>query len=216
MKRIFGFLPLVATLFLFSCKEAELPMEDAAIEVKPTRIETDWQQNITEVEVTANCAWTLSRSDAQGNEIDWVKVDKLSAKGSSKVGLKILQNQYQESRSAVITFEAGNATAYLDIVQEANPNKPEPEPEPEPASGYQFPMYQRFTTGQSIDIEGGKVVRYPFDQMPIEEATVEGSKITFAKGLVIEASAGSYSVARPAHTNPTKYAGFQEGFCLEG
>lgn len=222
MKRIFGFLPLVATLFLFSCKEAELPMEDAAVEVNPARIETDWQQAITEVEVTANCTWTLSRSDAQGNEIDWVKVDKLSAKGSSKVGLKILQNQYQESRAAVITFEAGNAKAYLDIVQEANPNKPEPEPdpepepEPEPVSGYTFPMYQRFTTGQSIDIESGKVVRYPFDQMPIEEATVEGSKITFSKGLVIEASTGSYSVARPAHTNPTKYAGFQEGFCLEG
>ncbi|MGM9768080.1 MAG: BACON domain-containing protein [Candidatus Cryptobacteroides sp.] len=223
-KKIFAF--LAAGLTLFACKEEIQEVIDPEISVSPASIEAEYTGGVRDIEVTANTGWVIERTDAGGNEISWVKLDRLNDKGSCSMQIKITENTGKEERIAVLKFvagDAGEATAYIDIRQGVNPNPdPEPgpgedpDPEPVPGEGYDFPMFQRFTTGLDVAGEGGSVKKYSVDELPIVDATVSGSKIVFKKGLEIEASSGSYTVARPAHTNPTKNAGFQEGFCLEG
>lgn len=216
-------LPVLSASVLYACDPVEpVQKEEEFIELGQNSINVPYSGIITTVSVSSNSSWVLKRTDETGAEIDWVKFDKLSGKGSVELGVKVLENPGKEARTAMITLEAGSEKAFLDIVQEANPNE-EPVVPPGPGDdpvvkpeGYGFPMYQIFTTGQSIDIESGKVLRYAFDQMPVLDAVLDGSKVSFKNGLVIEASAGTFSVARPAHTNPTKFAGFQEGLCLEG
>ena len=221
-KKILAF--LAAGLSLFACREGIREAVDPEISVDPVKIETSYAGEVCDIDVTANTGWVLERTDAEGNEISWVKVDRLNGKGSCAMQVKILENKGTEERTAVLKFIAGDegeATAFIDIKQGVNPNPdpepdPDPDPDPVPGEGYDFPMIQRFTTGLSVAGEGGAVKKYSVDEMPIVDATVSGSKIVFKKGLEIEASAGTYTVARPAHTNPTQNAGFQEGFCLEG
>ena len=221
-KKIFAF--LAAGLTLLACREEIREAVDPEISVDPVKIETSYAGEVCDIDVTANTGWVLERTDAEGNEISWVKVDRLNGKGSCAMQVKILENKGTEERTAVLKFIAGDegeATAFIDIKQGVNPNPdpepdPDPDPDPIPGEGYDFPMIQRFTTGLSVAGEGGAVKKYSVGEMPIVDATVSGSKIVFAKGLEIEASAGTYTVARPAHTNPTQNAGFQEGFCLEG
>ncbi|MGN1234145.1 MAG: BACON domain-containing protein [Candidatus Cryptobacteroides sp.] len=223
-KKIFAF--LAAGLTLFACKEEINEAVDPEITVDPVKIETGYAGEVCDVDVTANTGWVIERTDSEGNDITWVKVDRLNGKGSCAMQVKILENTGTEERTAVLKFIAGDegeATAYIDIRQGVNPNPDQepdpgqdPDPDPVPGEGYDFPMVQRFTTGLDVAVEGGSVKKYTVDELPIVDATVSGSKIVFKKGLVIEASAGNYTVARPAHTNPTQNAGFQEGFCLEG
>lgn len=228
-KYIISALTLAAVLW--GCKSEDAVEVDPYISVEPTKISADYASEVFDISVEANAQWTISRADADGNEIQWVKVDRIAGNGSVSMQIKVLENTGKEERSAVLTFEAGeSAKAFLDVAQKGNPNEPvpgpepdpdpdpEPEPEPEPA-GYGFPMLQVFTTGQDIDIASGKIVKVDFSEMPIVGATVDGNKVTFAEGLEIEAVGAEptvFKVARPAHTNPTKFAGYQEGLCITG
>lgn len=220
-KYINKFWAALALLAVAACHDPNIISEDNSIELSETSISASYEGEIFDVDVKANTSWQLTRSSAQGGEVDWVKVDKLYAKGSTSMQIKVLKNPEQEQRTAVLTFTAGTASAFLDVVQEANPNPPVVNPptpgedDPIVAQGYDFPMVQRITTGGNVDVESGKVVHYSFDQMPIQEAKIDGGTLSFANGLKVEISEGSFDVVRPCHTNPTKFAGFQEGFCIK-
>ena len=214
---------------LWGCKSEDAVEVDPSISVEPTTLSADYVSEVFDIAVEANTQWTISRTDTDGNEIQWVKVDRIAGKGSVSMQIKVLENPGKEERSAVLTFEAGeSAKAFLDVTQKGNPNEPVPDPDPEPdpdpdpepdPAGYAFPMLQVFTTGQDIDITSGGIVKVDFSEMPIIGATVDGNKVTFTDGLEIEAVGAEptvFKVARPAHTNPTKFAGYQEGLCITG
>lgn len=213
------------TAALWGCKSEDTVEVDPSVSVSPVSVNAGYEAEIFDIDVEANTQWTISRTDAEGNEIDWVKVDRISGKGSLSMKIKVLENPGKDERSAVLTFEAGeSAKAFFDVLQAGNPNEPAPDPDPDPEPepdpvGYGFPMLQKFTTGQDIDITSGKIVKVDFATMPILGATVEGNKVTFSDGLEIEAVGDeptTFQTARPAHTNPTKFAGFQEGLCVTG
>lgn len=216
---------LTLAAVLCGCKSESQIEIDPSISVKPASISADYTAEVFDINVEANTQWTISRTDADGNEIQWVKVDRIAGNGSVSMQIKVVENLGKEERSAVLVFEAGeSAKAFLDVTQSGNPNEPEPEPKPEPEpepepTGYGFPMLQVFTTGQDIDIASGKIIKVDFTEMPILGATVDGNKVSFSDGLEIEATGDEptvFVVARPAHTNPTKFAGYQEGLCATG
>jgi len=215
MKQIFSL--LAASLLLFSCLPENGPIEHPRISVDPVKIEAPYTASVFDVKVSSNTDSVLSRMDEEGATIDWVRVTSLGAKGDKEMQIKVLTNPGTTSRTAILTFKAGTSVAYLDVHQAEN-TAPPVEPEPD---GYGFPMVQRFTTGVGVDVTSGKVVSYDFNDRPIADAKIKDGKVKFTLGLEIEAvndngSPVTYTTVQPAHTNPTKLAGFQEGLRLDG
>ena len=111
-KKIFAF--LAAGLTLFACREEIREAVDPEISVDPVKIETSYAGEVCDIDVTANTGWVLERTDAEGNEISWVKVDRLNGKGSCAMQVKILENKGTEERTAVLKFIAGDLlTSFL-------------------------------------------------------------------------------------------------------
>lgn len=137
---------------LFSCEEPQYEEVVPYIEIDKTKIEATYEGVETTLDIKTNTKWTLTRTDSEGNPIDWVKFNKLSHEGTVKIEVKVEENPDQVERTALITFEAGTEKAFLEVVQAANPNEPvEPEipeipdnPEPE------------------IPDDGTKVLRFDF------------------------------------------------------
>ena len=90
-KKIFAF--LAAGLTLIACREEIREAVDPEISVDPVKIETSYAGEVCDIDVTANTDWILERTDAEGNEISWVKVDRLNGKGSCAMQVKILENK---------------------------------------------------------------------------------------------------------------------------
>lgn len=125
----------LAAIFTFaSCEENLDPVkDDAVITVSPDRINASWEGVIAELNVTANCAWKVSKTDSEGSAVDWVKCDLTSGNGDSKLNVKVEKNESANERVATVTVYSGDVKAFVDVKQEANPNpSTEPEPEPEP------------------------------------------------------------------------------------
>ena len=137
MKKFLSILCLAALAFA-SCTPDEIREQDPEIAVDPQSIEAEYATSVHAVNVTSNSSWVLVRSDSEGNDINWVKVDRINGNGSCGMNIKILENPDPLERRAVITYKAGpegEATAYIDICQAGNPDPgkdPEPEPEPDP------------------------------------------------------------------------------------
>lgn len=129
---------MLAGVAFFACKPETIVEIDPEIDVTPASITADYTSAIYDITVNANTSWVLSRTDAEGNEINWVKVDQLSGKGSCVMHFKVLENPTENERAAVMKFSAGpngEAVAFVDVVQAANPDPvkdPEPDPEDPP------------------------------------------------------------------------------------
>ena len=117
MKRFLSILCLAALAFA-SCTPDEIREQDPEIAVDPQSIEAEYATSVHAVNVTSNSSWVLVRSDSEGNDISWVKVDRINGNGSCGMNIKILENPDSLERRAVITYKAGpegEATAYIDI-----------------------------------------------------------------------------------------------------
>ncbi len=116
---------LVSLSAFFSCQDTtQIEEIEPYIEIDKVSIEAPYEGVITSLNLKTNTKWTLTRTDNEGNPIDWVKFDKLSSTGSLELGVKVIENPTQEERKALITFEAGTEKAFLEVVQDANPNEP--------------------------------------------------------------------------------------------
>ena len=131
----FAALVMALTLTVACDKDKNGNQEEASIQVSPEQIEASWEGKIQEIEVTANCSWTISKTDAEGTAVDWVKCDRSNGKGSLKFNVKVEQNPLGEARSATVTIYAGDVKAFIDVQQEANPD-PNPGPGPDPGPEY--------------------------------------------------------------------------------
>ena len=128
---------IVATLgLLWACdQDPKGDNEDPSIQVSPETIEASWEGVIQEIEVTANCTWTISKTDADGTAVDWVKCDRSNGQGNAKFNVKVEQNPLGEARSATVTVFYKDVKAFIDVQQEANPD-PTPGPGPGPEDQY--------------------------------------------------------------------------------
>ena len=132
-----AFAALVAALSLtVACdKENGGKEEDPSIRVSPEAIAASWEGTIQEIEVTSNCSWNVSKTDAEGTAVDWVKCDRSTGKGNLKFNVKVEANPLGEARSATVTLYCGDVKAFIDVQQEANPD-PTPGPGPDPGPQY--------------------------------------------------------------------------------
>ena len=126
------FTAAVAALFIASgCQEKPeqtTPEEDKYITVTPEEIEASWEEGIYDVTVESNCSWTVSKTDAEGVEVDWVQCDVTTGKNNTSFQILVQENPYA-TRSAVVTLTCGDIKAFIDIVQESNPTPVVPKPE---------------------------------------------------------------------------------------
>ena len=140
------FTAALAALFIASgCQEKptpETPDADNYITVNPEQIEASWEEGIYDVTVESNCSWTISKTDAEGVEVDWVQCDLTTGKNNTSFQILVQENPYAE-RSAVVTLTCGDIKAFIDVVQESNPTPVVPKPE---VKLYEY--YFDFTTGK--------------------------------------------------------------------
>lgn len=215
--RYSSILAIFCSLALWSCTGLnEQGIVDNYISVTPTTVSVGYESEIIDVTVDANCVWTVSKTDANGDLADWIKTDKISGKGSTTFQIKVLKNKTDEPRQGSVNLKGDNASAFIDITQALNPNPDEDDPEeddpwvePEPdQKWYTMPVYEKFESSEGLDIESGKVIAKDCN---FSNAYVDGNVITFYNGLVIEKTGGpaNFIMLLPCHTNPRKMAGFQ-------
>lgn len=121
-------LALAATAVMFAaCEEKPQPQpEDPYIEVSQAKIEATWEETVSEISVQSNCKWNISKTDAEGVAVDWVKCNVTSGSGEMPLQIKISKNDFDEARSATVTLYSEGVKAFIDITQGANPNASKP------------------------------------------------------------------------------------------
>ena len=211
MKKIISILAVCLAILAIAegCKKTEPVIEDDYISIEgQTSFKVDKEEVILKVNITSNCKWVVTKTDANGNPVDWVKVNMLDGSGNKELQIKVLKNETTEKRSASVNVESDNAKAYVDIEQ-AKGEKPAPV-----KKYYQMPVYQMFETSGGLDVPSEEIRTLDVD---FTNATVEGNVIKFDDGLEIEKTGapGAFKMAYPCHTNPGAMAGFQLGICSE-
>lgn len=208
---------LFSSFAINSCKEDEKIQEDAYLTVTPASLSTGYEGGIYEFAVKSNCGWTITKNDASGDAITWVKSDMSNGKNNVTLRLKVYENPNGESRTAVVKIESDDVTAYIDVAQDANPDPdtdpdPDPDPEPEPTEGCVIPLYQIIESNKGLDCVSGAISTCDWD---FANASYSGNVITFTNGVKMEkkGSDANFLMAWPCHTNPKLNAGFQNGFC---
>lgn len=209
MKKIISILAVCLAILAIAegCKKTEPVIEDDYISIEgQTSFKVDKEEVILKVDITSNCKWVVTKTDANGNPVDWVKVNMLDGSGNKELQIKVLKNETTEKRSATVNIESDNARAYVDIEQ-AKGEKPAPV-----KKYYQMPVYQMFETSGGLDVPSGAIRTLDVD---FTNATVDGNVIKFDDGLEIEKTGapGAFQMAYPCHTNPGAMAGFQLGIC---
>ena len=117
--------------------------------------DVDYKENIVYVEIDANCPWTISKTDVDGNAISWLKTNVASGKGPMAFKIKASKNKTDKPRSGIVNIYSDQITAYIDVNQAANPD---PNAEPEQFKGYTMPVYEMFESSLGLDVTSGAAV----------------------------------------------------------
>ena len=108
-------------------KGPEVVVEDPYITVTPDHVEAAYEGQIFDIQVESNCAWTISKTDAEGTAIDWVKCDRATGKGNAAFRVRVYKNNTVEERRATVTLAYEGAKAFIDVVQALNPDPDKPD-----------------------------------------------------------------------------------------
>ena len=161
-------------------KGPEVIVEDPYITVTPDHVEAAYEGQIFDIQVESNCAWTISKTDAEGTAIDWVKCDRATGKGNVAFRVRVYKNNTAEERRATVTLAYEGAKAFIDVVQALNPDPdkpdtpdiPDPPTPPTPPSGDVVELTFDFTidplegwpTASGYEhVDGGKKCIYPLN-----------------------------------------------------
>lgn len=121
------FVAFAAVAMFAACEEKPEPKpEDPYIEVNPDKIEATWEGIVSEIEVKSNCKWNISKTDAEGAAVDWVKCNVTSGADNMILQVKVSKNDFEEERTAVVTLINDGAKAFIDVKQGGNPNSSKP------------------------------------------------------------------------------------------
>ena len=138
MKRYLFPMIFAMAALLQSCNGTDQTPADAEHEIQVVgqdHYEVGYEGEVISVEIEANCKWSISKTDANGEGVSWIQTDVATGEGSKSFRINVQPNNATEARSGVINIYSDQVTAYIDIDQEAAPEPtpgPEPEPEPEP------------------------------------------------------------------------------------
>ena len=136
MKRfLFQIAAITACLLpLVSCQEKpQTVVEDPFIIVDEDKLEVPFDGQIFEVKVESNCTWTIAKTGAEGNAIDWVKCNMAKGNGNMALKVRVYRNGTDQERHSTITLAQNDVKAFIDVIQAANPNPDEEEPDdPDP------------------------------------------------------------------------------------
>lgn len=214
-KYIYLTIMALAGILLESCDESKNLLEGADHQIEITGesvFEVGHEGGIFETKIDANCQWTVSKTDINGEAIIWIKTDMASGKGAGTMRIKVLPNNSAEERSGIVNVYSNQISAYIDVRQSGNPDPDAgKKPEQDVFNGYFMPVYQMFESSLGIDVAGGSVVE---TECAFTNADVEGNVVRFADGLLIEKTGDTPAdimMACPSHKNPATYAGFQLG-----
>lgn len=116
----------------FACQDPQLDEVTPYVKIDKTQIEAPYTGLQTTLNLETNSKWTLTRTDADGNPVEWVKFDKLSGSNSVELSVGVMENTTKDERKAFITFEVGTEKAFLEVVQAGNPDAVEEPEQPEP------------------------------------------------------------------------------------
>ena len=212
MKRyLYAFLTMLLGLSFSSCNnemEQTDDFEHYIDVISESVFDVDYKENILYVEIDANCSWNISKTDADGNAISWLKTNVASGKGPMAFKIKASKNKTDKARSGIVNIYSDQITAYIDVNQAANPD---PDAEPEQFKGYTMPVYEMFESSLGLDVTSGNAVEM---DCAFTNASVDGNVITFNDGLVIEKTGSTpadFKMLCPSHKQPDAYAGFQLG-----
>ena len=92
---------------------------DESIAVEPDHIEAVAEVRNYSVELKANCSWSASVSDEDGNVVSWAVPNRTAGKGDASVTVRVLKNPLPAQRTAKVVFSSpGGKRAALTIVQD--------------------------------------------------------------------------------------------------
>lgn len=141
MKHLLRFLTIaLGVAAIASCYQppVELGPKDEEIAINQNSFELGCEESVNTIEISANCAWNITKEDSEGKPIDWIKVDRIAGKGDLLVSVRVLANNNAEPREGVLNVKGEKVTAFMTISQEGNPNptpeqdlKPDPNLDPE-------------------------------------------------------------------------------------
>ena len=114
---------------------------DPYITVTPSSIDAGYEAEVFSLEVKSNNTWAISKTDSDGNPIDWVKCDRASGTGDLTLKVKVFANNTADARQATLTLFNDDIKAFIDVYQAGNPNPPvdpdpvipDPGPDPQPS-----------------------------------------------------------------------------------
>lgn len=156
MKNLFKYLLMGAaslcTLFT-ACKPEEAPAEHY-INVTPTSISTSCAGESFDIAVEANCMWTVEKSGAEGDLVDWITYGLVNAEGNAHFQLTVKKNPIADARTAKVIVKSAQTSVEIAVSQEGDPNyvPPQPEPEPDPDQPVGGDMVLTFDfTGKALD-----------------------------------------------------------------
>ena len=174
---------LIATVLCVLCsacglkEQSELNEQHDIVIVGDDYYSVGYQETILDIEIEANCSWSISKTNSVGDALSWIKTDvrNNSGAGSRSFRLLIEQNPTDEIRKGTVRIFSNQVSVYIDIEQDANPD---PYVEPEPFRGYAIPAYQWFD-GPSVSLSGNQVKCD--GGLVIEKATGEDMTATYVE-----------------------------------
>ena len=118
-----------AALLAAGCQENPVTPEDDSITItKGDSFSASWEGEIFDVSVQSNCSWNISKTDPEGNAVDWVKCDRATGNGDVAFRVRVYKNNTVDERRATVTLSSGKANAFIDVTQAGNPNPDQPLP----------------------------------------------------------------------------------------
>ena len=167
--RLILFAALALSCSACNPEEAALDVRHVITVLTQDFYDVGYEETILDIEIDANCKWSISKTNAEGEGITWILTDVPGNVGSgpAKFKVKVCTNDTDQAREGVLNIFSDQVSAYIDIAQAANPD---PDKEPEIFKGYVVPAYQLFDR---------------------EEFTVEGTRVRFMDGLIVEKTSDS-------------------------
>ena len=100
---------------------------DPVITVATETVQASWEGQIFEIPVESNCSWNISKTDADGATIKWVKCDMAGGSGNLTLRVRVYRNGTADERRATVTLFHGDIKAFIDVKQEGNPDPDKPD-----------------------------------------------------------------------------------------
>ncbi len=121
MKKFFVFACAAFALFsVVACGEKdpkEDPTPEVALSINPTIANVGFEAGTTEIEVTANCDWTVSLTDSS-DEAEWVSANPVSGNGNGKIVITYAgASSLTDNRTVMVNVTNGEKTLQAKVIQ---------------------------------------------------------------------------------------------------